>query len=562
MIKPWETYTDDVLSGKRLAGRLERLAVERFVRLCKNPEYYFDEETAHRVIDIVSCFRHTKGDAYGKNWLWLPWQYFFFAYIFGLKHKKNDLRVVRNVLLLTAKKSGKSEIAGALAVLMTFFDSEHSAECYSAANTYDQAKFCWDSGRKILQQLRKENAWIDSILDVRTGQNSRSVKNTETESFFNPLAANASTLDGVFPHFSCIDELHAAADNSIKENLESGSVARSQPLLAIVTTRGFNSNGPLRQLEDSYIPILENKWQDDSVFALMFTIDEGDDWENPKIWGKANPGLGTTFSLDALTKLYNTAKTEGATAEVNFKTKNLNIWTNVASVWIQDAVWMSGSTSYKYDDLRGRICFAGLDLASTRDIAACTFLFPPVEEGEKYKQITKYYCPEEQIKERSRTDRVPYQQWVADGWLTATPGNVIDYDFIEADIYKAAADFELQLLYYDRYNGSKVIPSISESGLTCDPFAQTPLYFNAPLKEIERLALGGMFDQCKDPIMRWMAGNVVICMDGNGNIKFDKSKAREKIDGMVSLGMAFGAYLSGKEEDPYKNVDFDKMVWI
>jgi len=510
MIKPWETYTDDVLSGKRLAGRLERLAVERFVRLCKNPEYYFDEETAHRVIDIVSCFRHTKGDAYGKNWLWLPWQYFFFAYIFGLKHKKNDLRVVRNVLLLTAKKSGKSEIAGALAVLMTFFDSEHSAECYSAANTYDQAKFCWDSGRKILQQLRKENAWIDSILDVRTGQNSRSVKNTETESFFNPLAANASTLDGVFPHFSCIDELHAAADNSIKENLESGSVARSQPLLAIVTTRGFNSNGPLRQLEDSYIPILENKWQDDSVFALMFTIDEGDDWENPKIWGKANPGLGTTFSLDALTKLYNTAKTEGATAEVNFKTKNLNIWTNVASVWIQDAVWMSGSTSYKYDDLRGRICFAGLDLASTRDIAACTFLFPPVEEGEKYKQITKYYCPEEQIKERSRTDRVPYQQWVADGWLTATPGNVIDYDFIEADIYKAAADFELQLLYYDRYNGSKVIPSISESGLTCDPFAQTPLYFNAPLKEIERLALGGMFDQCKDPIMRWMAGNVVI----------------------------------------------------
>jgi phage terminase large subunit-like protein len=517
--------------------------------LCEDDRYYFDEETAQRVIDIVSCFRHTKGDAYGKQWLWLPWQYFFFAYIFGLKHKSSDLRVVRNVLLLTAKKSGKSEIAGALAVLMAFFDGEHSAECYSAANTYDQAKFCWDSGRKILQQLRKENEWLDSILDIRTGQNSRSVKNKENESFFDPLAANSSTMDGRFPHFSCIDELHEAKDNSIKENLESGSVARTQPLLTIVTTRGFNKQGPLGQLENSYIPILENKWQDDSVFPLMFTIDEGDDWEDVSVWGKANPGLGITFSLEALTKLYNTAKTEGATAEVNFKTKNLNIWTNVASVWIQDEIWTRDTTDYKDADLLGRVCFAGLDLASTRDIAAFTMLFPPSEEGEKYKQITRYYCPEEQISERSRKDRVPYEQWVAEGWLIATPGNVIDYDYIENDIAKAAELFDLQGVYYDRYNAAKVVPAVVESGIICEPFAQTPGTFNAPLKELERLAIGGMFDQGKDPIMRWMAGNVIIYMDGNGNIKFDKAKAREKIDGMVALGMAFGAYLAAKKDE-------------
>jgi phage terminase large subunit-like protein len=185
--------------------------------------------------------------------------------------------------------------------------------------------------------------------------------------------------------------------------------------LVIVTTRGFNKQGPLGQLENSYIPILENKWQDDSVFPLMFTIDEGDDWEDVSVWGKANPGLGVTFSLEALTKLYNTAKTEGATAEVNFKTKNLNVWTNVASVWIQDEIWTRDTTDYKDADLLGRVCFAGLDLASTRDIAAFTMLFPPSEEGEKYKQITRYYCPEDQISERSRKDRVPYEQWVADG---------------------------------------------------------------------------------------------------------------------------------------------------
>lgn len=609
-MNPWQTYINDVLSGERLAGRLERLAVERFCRLCDDDRYYFDEETAQRVIDIVSCFRHTKGDAYGKQWLWLPWQYFFFAYIFGLKHKGSDLRVVRNVLLLTAKKSGKSEIAGALAVLMSFFTGENSAECYSAANTYDQAKFCWDSARKILKQLRLENAWLDSILDIREGVNSRSIKNLENDSFFDPIAANASTMDGVFPYLSVLDELHASKDNSIKDNLESGSIARAEPLLVIVTTRGFNKQGPLGQLENAYIPILENKWQDDSVFPLMFTIDEGDDWEDVSVWGKANPGLGVTFSLEALTKLYNTAKTEGATAEVNFKTKNLNVWTNVASVWIQDEIWTRDTTDYKDDDLLGRVCFAGLDLASTRDIAAFTMLFPPTEEGEKYKQITRYYCPEDQISERSRKDRVPYEQWVADGWLIATPGDVIDYDYIENDIANAAAMFDLQGIFFDRHRAAKVIPAVIESGIECTPFAQTPGAFNDPLVELERAVIGtqwvevskpnssvlsyknadlfeisrqdhnvgdvvfvesektyyrksGLFDQGKDPIMRWMAGNVVIFMDGNGNIKFDKKKAREKIDGMVALGMAFGAYLAAKkDDDPYANMDWEGLLEV
>ena len=241
----------------------------------------------------------------------------------------------------------------------------------------------------------------------------------------------------------------------------------------------------------------------------------------------------------------------------------MNVWTNVASVWIQDEIWMAGSTAYTEDNLAGRECFGGLDLASTRDIAAFTLLFPPTTDDEKYKQITRYYCPEENIKARSRKDNVPYEQWVADGWLIATPGNVIDYDIIEADIYRAGAQFDIKALYYDRYNGSKVIPQIEASGLICTPFAQTASYFNAPLKELERLSIGGFFDQGHDPIMRWMAGNVVLYTDGNGNIKFDKSKVRDKIDGMVSLGMAFGACLALRDDnDPYKNVDFSKMVWL
>ena len=502
MINPWQTYINDVLSGERLAGRLERLSVERFCRLCEDDRYYFDEETAQRVIDILSCFRHTKGKYYGKLWQLMPWQSFFFAYIFGLKYKDSNLRVVRKVLLCMAKKGGKSEVGGALGALMTYFDGEQGAECYSAANKYDQARFCWDAAKVMLKQLAQENEYIANNLKIYDSITTRAIQNDHSASFFKPISADAKTLDGVNPHLGIVDEYHEAADTSIPDNLESGMVAREQPLLAIVTTRGFNSRGVLRQLEDTYVAILEGKIENDSVFPLIFSLDEGDDWNDEEVWPKANPGIGITPSLEGLREQYKKAVTEGATSEVNFRTKNMNVWTNVASVWIQDEIWTRDTTDYKDDDLLGWVCFAGLDLASTRDIAAFTMLFPPSEEGEKYKQITRYYCPEEQIRERSRKDRVPYEQWVSDGWLIATPGNVIDYDYIENDIAKAAGLFDLHGVFYDRYNAAKVVPAVVESGITCEPFAQTPGTFNAPLKEMERTAIGGMFDQGKDPIMR------------------------------------------------------------
>lgn len=549
MPKPWQTYIDDVLSGERLAGRLERLAVERFIRLCDDDRYYFDQEEAEFIIQLLSCLRHTKGKYYGKKWQLLPWQAFFFAYIFGLKYKESNLRVVRKVLLCMAKKGGKSEVGGALGAIMSFFDNEHGAECYSAANKYDQAKFCWDAAKVMLKQLAAENDYVGTGLKVYDSITTRSVINEHTSSFFKPIAADAKTLDGVNPHLGLVDEYHEAADDSIPNNLESGMVAREQPLLCIVTTRGFNSTGVLRQLEDAYISMLEGKMENDSVFPLIFSLDEGDDWQDEEVWPKANPGIGITPTWEGLREQFAKAKTEGATAEVNFRTKNMNQWTNVAAVWIQDDVWMEGSTSYAWDDLKGRICFGGLDLASTRDIAAFSMLFPPKEEGERYKHLTRYYCPEDSIRERSRKDRVPYEQWVADGWLIPTPGNIIDYDFIKEDIYNAAADFDLKMIYYDKFNGSKVLPELIEGGLECEPFRQTAAYFNAPLKEMERQAIGGLLNQGKDPVMRWMAGNVVIAMDSNGNIKFDKQKCREKIDGMVALGMGYGAYLSYKEEE-------------
>lgn len=559
MAQPWQTYIDAVLSGERLAGRLERLAVERFVRLCENPRYEFDEELANYYLEILSHFRHTKGKYYGKRWNLVPWQAFFFAHIFGLVHKDTRLRVTRTVLLITAKKSGKSEIGGALGVLMTFFDGENTAECYSAANTYDQAKYCWVAGMKIAKQLAEENEYVGENIYIGQAQNNRTVKNLDTDSLFNPLPATPEKLDGVGPHCSILDEVHATPTLALAENLESGSIFRDQPLLAYVTTRGFYRAGALDELEDSFIPILEGKWEDDSVFPLIFSMDEGDNWEDEANWPKSNPNIGVTITLENLRQLYQTAKTKGGTAIVNFMTKNLNMRTNVASVWIQDDIWRKGSTVYSNNDLAGKKCYAGLDLASTRDIAAFSMFFPPTED-QPARHITRYYCPEEGIRQRSKKDKVPYENWVQEGWLTATPGNVIDYSFIEADVYAMAELFDLQLIYYDRFNGSKLIPQLVDSGVNCQPFAQTTTYFNAPLKELERLIFADEFDPGVDPLLRWMLGNVVIYKDGNGNIKFDKAKCRDKIDGMVALGMGVAGWLDFREDTDVLPDDWAPVV--
>lgn len=549
-MKPWEKYINDVLTGERLAGQLEILAVKRFLRLCESPDYYFDENLAEYYIEIISYCKHTKDEMKGLCWQWMDWQYFFFAYIFGLVHRKSGLRVTRKVLLCMSKKGGKSEVAGVLEHIFGYWTPDKGGQVYSAANKYDQALYSFDACRIITEQMMEDNPYVAGSTKIYNSRNHKEIQNISTGTVIKPLAADNNTLDGNDTTLGLIDEFHAATHTAIPDNLESGMVNRAEALLVIVTTRGFNSNGVFKHLEDSYIDILQGKIENDAVFPLIFSMDEDDDWQDETNWYKSNPGLGQAPKIEGLRLMYQKAITEGATAEVNFKTKNLNIWTNVASVWIQDKIWMQSATAYlPEEELKQRVCYAGLDLASTRDIAALSLLFPPTEKGQLYKHLTKYYCPEERITERSRQDRVPYLQWQKDGWLTATPGNVIDYDYIEQDIYRLVELFDLQYLNYDRYNGSKVIPQLVESGLECFPFAQTAAKFNAPLKEMERLAISGQFDQNVDPILRWMAGNVVILTDSNGNIKFDKNKCRDKIDGMVALGMAFAGYLENKQEE-------------
>jgi len=558
--KPWEKYMDDVLKGRRLAGELERLSVERCARLMADPRYVFDENEANRVLNIISHFRHTKGKYFGKKFELFPWQSFFFAYIFGLRHRNTDgspgPRVTRKVLLCMAKKGGKSEIGGAMGVLMTFFDEENGAECYSAANTYHQAGFCWKAARTIVKQLAQESEEVQNSLYVYDSMNRMSIVNTTSDSFFETIASNAKTLDGVNPHYGVQDEYHEAADSSIPDNLESGMVSREQPLLMIVTTRGFNLGGPLFRLEQNYISILRGTSENPSVFPLIFSLDEDDDWEDETVWEKANPGLGRAPTMEGLREEFIKAQTEGASREVSFKTKNLNIWVGTAKTWIKDSNYQLIAQPYTWEDMHGYTCFGGLDLASTNDIAALVLLFPPQGDLEEFRFLTRFWCPEQGAEQRTRNDKVTYLDWAADGYLQLTEGNVTDYETIENEILAIPEQFQIQSIAFDRWNASYLCTRLIDRGAPMIPFAQTLQNFNEPVKAIERLFNSGKINPGVDPVMRWMFGNVAI-KEYNNLRRIDKDKSREKVDGPVSLAMAMGEYLNNPELGA---MDFD-IIW-
>ena len=290
------------------------------------------------------------------------------------------------------------------------------------------------------------------------------------------------------------------------------------------------------------------------MFGIVFTIDDDDDWEDEANWVKANPSIGITPTWKGIRQEYQNAITEGEESIINFKTKNLNVWTKQSKVWIQDKVWIKGQKKFDLDKLLGRKCYVGLDAASVRDISSAAYFFPKIDGEKKHKIFMRYWVPEDNARKRSKEDKVPYLQWIADGCITATPGNVTDYEYIQQEIIDSAEDYDIQSLGYDPWNAHQLATNVYAAGIEVQKFAQTTGNFNEPIKWIERNIFQGKLDHGLDPVLRWMLGNVELIRDTNGNRKFDKRKAREKIDGMVALAMAVGQYLDGKDKKPLPTI--------
>lgn len=569
-MKIWEQYMHDVETGKRLTGELERLSVARFRLLMNEPSYYFDTAEVEHKLHIISLFKHTKGGYKGKPFNILPWQAFFWAYLFGFKYQEDDTRVVREAFLCMAKKGGKSEVGGATGVLMTFFDQEPGAECYSAANSSDQAEFSWSAGATMCKQLLQDSPEMDAIMRVYDSVNNRKIINLKNGSFFKTIAAENKTLDGVNPHFALIDEFHEARDDSIPKNLRSGMVQRRQPLLMYVTTRGFNPNGELSRLERKHIALLRGQAKDDSCMSLIFSFDQEDedrlkaDWGKPvelidkSYWVKSNPGLGVAPSWKGIEGMYTDAINEGVSAQTNVMVKNFNIWVRQSKAWLNIQYWNACRGEINANDLKGKRAYAAIDLSTKWDLTCFGLLFPPQDGVDRFTYLCSHYCPEDGIIFRAARDKVPYREWAAEGWLQATPGNVIDYDYIRADIEKAFEMYDIQILYYDPKFATETAIKLTEAGVNCFAMRQTQYQFNEPILKIEEWIGKGQLNKGQDPILDWMFENVAIRRNQSGLMMFDKEHSQEKIDGIVTLGMCAASYLDSLAPDDEKSVYLDR----
>lgn len=547
-------YIDSVISGRRNCGRLERLAVERHLKLFNNPLYYFDEQAADYVLYIFSILKHTSGDFLGKKFELLPWQAFSIYVTFGWKWKDTGKRLIRKSYIRTAKKSGKTELAAGIGIYGTFFDGEGASEVYSAANKYDQACICWKSAYSMAQSLKNDSKKFASRLKCYNSKNYRDLISTVDGSSFKPLASDGHTLDGIRAHFGIIDEYHAAVDTAVIDNIESSMVNRSQPLLYVITTSGFNIHGPCHVLENTLIPILKGEMEDDSVFALIFALDDEDykkdendnpKWYDESYWDKTNPSIGVTPTWVGMRSQFTKARNEGATTMTSFMTKNMNIWVRQAVTWVTSDVWKKGSREIVLENLIGRECFAAFDLSTRWDLSCFGLLFPPLQSKEDFIYVPFLYCPEEGAKERSKTDKVPYELWAEKGLLTLTPGNVIDYEYIKEDIKKYADWFDIKRLVYDPYQATQLATQLTlelRGGYDLlKVFGQVITNFNEPVCDLEAWIGTGQLNHGGHEALEWMAGNVSIYTNRTGLRMFDREKSKEKIDGMVVLAMCAGA---------------------
>ena len=562
MVDMAKSYISDVLSGKNDVNKLIKSAVTRHQNDLlgqESSQFIFEEAKAAQALSIFSLLRHTGGQYAKKPFNMQPWQAFLIYCIFGWRRKSDGLRRFSKVYVEIARKAGKSELAAGIGILGAFFDGEFGAEVYSAANKYDQASICWKSASQMVKFMQAEDKGIKSLFATYEAFNNRRIVCESQNSFFSPVASDSKTLDGLRPHFAIIDEYHEARDDSILRVLETGMVSRTQPMLFIITTAGFNRNGPCYQLRKVICDILEGKKKDESLFGLVFTLDEDDDWEDERNWIKANPSIGITPTWEAMRSQYTKAKNEGETARINFLTKNLNIWTTVSKTWIKDEDWMRNAAPIEPDDLRGRECYGGLDLASVRDITALILFFPARNSDERHIALSYFWIPEDGADQRSRDDGVPYLQWVADGIIEATPGNVTDYGWVKSRILDLCELYQPEAIAYDRFNASQLVIELQEEGVKMEPFGQGFVSMSAPTRQIEKMVLSGELNHGGNEVLRWMCGNVTLRIDPAGNIKMDKGKSQEKIDGMVSLAMAIGEWMTGEKAGPSKYEE-DEMV--
>ena len=443
-----------------------------------------------------------------------------------------------------------SELAASIALYLLCADGEQRAEIYGAAADRQMASLVFNVAADMIRlspALHKRC----KILDSR-----KRIVFEPTNSFYQVLSSDADRAHGVSAHGVIVDEIHVQKNPDLYNVLTKGSGdARRQPLQFIISTAGDNIHSIGYELFQKAKDLIDGRKTDPTIYPVVYAADPEDDWTDPEVWKKANPSLGYTFSIDKLAEACESAK-QNPSEENVFKTLRLNMWVNQAVRWMPMAKWDDcASPAFSPEDLRGRECYAGLDLSSTTDLTALVLVFPPVEPDEPYKVLPYAWVPAEAIEQRSRRDHVNYSLWAKQGFIQTTEGNVVDYDFIEQFILRLRDQYSIREIAYDRWNSQSLVTHLMDEGLTMVPFGQGFVSMSAPTKELMRLTLERKLAHAGHPVLRWCMNNVVVKVDASENIKIDKGKATERVDLAVALVMALDRAIrnAGPSQSVYEN---------
>lgn len=528
-------YAEDVVSGKIVACRWVKLACKRFLDDIKSHDFYLDENKHNTVTKFMGVLKHYASESAGKPFILEPWEDFIVLNLFCLYRVDTQRRKYKSAHISVARKNGKTSLASALGLFGLVADGEPAASVIMAANSREQAHIDFDTTAVFANQLDPKHRNLKVYRnDIRFPKNNGSLK---------VISADASTGDGLNPSLVILDELHEAKDSKMFDVLRSGMGFRQQPLMLSITTAGYNITGFCHEYETYCKEVLSGQKMDDSLFALIYTLDDGDDWTKEKNFIKSNPNYGISARKEFIIEEVNKAK-NSPSLEVGVRTKNLNQWVSSSMVWIPEQHVRRCLKKLDLSDFINKnnyLVYIGFDLAAVSDLTCVTFLFID-PETEEYFFKNYYYAPKTALDGKYNSQL--YDMWAKKGYLILTDSDSTDYNYIQNQILYWYGHLDVQGVFYDSWNATTLVNNLTNEGLPMQAYSQSIGNFNRPTKELERLILSGRVTIDDNPINRWCFDNVELKVDLNGNCKPIGDHDKRKVDGVISMLNALGGYLN------------------
>ena len=508
----------------------------------------FDERKAQRVVRFIEALRHTKGEFHGQPFHLLPWQEKVIRDVFGtVRDDDLSMRQYTTAYIEIPKKNGKSELGAAIALNMLINDDEWKVEVYSCASDRQQAAIVFDVA---VDMVRQSPALMKRVKIIPS---TRRMIYQPTGSIYQVLSSEVATKHGLNVSACIFDELHTQPTRALYDVMTQGSGdARRQPLWFLLTTAGTDRNSICWEVHQKALDILEGRKIDPRFYPVLFGLPDDADWTSEENWYRANPSLDHTITIDKVRDAFRKAQ-ETPADENQFRQLRLNQWVKQSVRWMPMDKWDECGGVVDPYALEGRACYAGLDLSSTSDLTALVLVFPPTSEDEPYIALPFFWLPEETLSLRVRRDHVPYDQWAKRGFIQTTEGNVVHYGFIERFICELGERYNIREIAHDRWNATMMVQTLEDDGFTMVPFGQGFKDMSPPTKELMRIVLEHKLCHGGHPVLRWNMDNAFVRTDPAGNLKLDKEKSTEKVDGAVALVMALDRAMKNQGGDSVYN---------